>query len=75
MVKQSNSLAYFTAENIVGVLRALPQTDGTYAEVVEQATEYGATISKAVLGKWMANGHRDSERGNRQTAYARFATL
>ena len=41
MVKHSNGVGYFTAENIVGVLRALPATDGTYAEVVEQAEEYG----------------------------------
>ena len=75
MIKNSNGVGYFTAENIVGVLRALPETDGTYAEVVEQASEYGVTISKTVLGKWVAQGHRDLQAGKRQRAFARFAAM
>ena len=75
MVKHSNGVGYFTAENIVGVLRALPETDGTYAEVVEHAREYGVTISKTVLGKWVAEGHRDLRAGRRQRAFGRFATM
>ena len=75
MVKHSNGVGYFTAENIVGALRALPETDGTYAEVVEHAREYGVTISKTVLAKWVAEGHRDLQAGRRQSAFGRFATM
>ncbi len=75
MVKHMNGVGFFTAENIVAVLRALPETDSTYSEVVERAEEYGATISKSVLGQRVANGHRDIENGRRQTAFARFATM
>ena len=75
MVKHSTGVGYFTAENIVAVLRALPETDGTYAEVVKQAREYGSTISKAVLGRWVAEGHHDLQASKRQTAFARFTAM
>ncbi len=75
MVKHSTGVGYFTAENIVAVIRALPETDGTYSEVVEQARRYGSTISKSVLGKWVATGHRDLQAGKSQTAFGRFTAM
>ena len=42
MAGNTQGIGYFTAENIVAVLRAVPQTDGTYAEVVKHAREYDA---------------------------------
>ena len=35
----------FTADHIVAVLRALPDTDGTYAQVIARATEHGAQLA------------------------------
>ena len=64
MASNANGVGHFTAENIVAVLRALPETDGTYAEVVKRAREYGAEISKDTLGKWVSTGHRDLKAGN-----------
>ena len=68
-------MGHFTAENIVSVLRALPETDGTYAEVAKRAREYGAAVSKDTLGKWVSTGRRDLKAGKRATAFARFAQL
>ena len=63
----------FTAPNIAAVLRALPDTDGTYHDVIRQVSEYGVTLSPSTLGKWVSNGRADLKANKRQTAYARFA--
>ena len=63
----------FTAPNIAAVLRALPDTDGTYHDVIRQVSEYGVALSPTTLGKWVSNGRADLKANKRQTAYARFA--
>ena len=68
-----NAVGSFTADQIVAVLRALPETDGTYAQVIACATEHGAQLSVTTLGKWLTTGRADIEAGNAQTAYARFS--
>ncbi len=68
-----SNTGYFTAENLAAVLRALPETDGTYAEVVKRARDYEADVSRYLLGKWVATGRRDRKAGQRTTAFARFA--
>ena len=73
MAGNTQGIGYFTAENIVAVLRAVPQTDGTYAEVVKHAREHEADVSKDLLGKWVSTGRRNLKAGRRETAFARFA--
>ena len=68
-----NKTARFTAPNIAAVLRALPDTDGTYHDVIRQVSEYGVTLSPTTLGKWVSKGRSDIKANKRQTAYARFA--
>ena len=63
----------FTTDNIVAVLRALPDTDGTYVQVAARATEHGAQVAANTLGKWISAGRADIKAGRTQTAYARFA--
>ena len=63
----------FTTDNIVAILRALPETDGTYVQVVALATENGAQLSANTIGKWITNGRTDIQAGKSQTAYARFS--
>ena len=75
MASNTNGVGHFTAENIAAVLRALPETDGTYKQVVEQAREYGAEVSKDTLGKWVSTGRRDLKAGKRSSAFARVAQL
>ena len=73
MANDAKGVGHFTAENIAAVLRALPETDGTYQQVIEQTQEYGSDVSKATLGKWVSIGRADMRAGSRQTAYPRFA--
>ena len=54
------------------MLRALPQTDGTYAEVIKRARDYDAEVSKDLLGKWVSTGRRDLKAGKPATAFVRF---
>ena len=54
MVSNTQGVGYFTAENIVTALRALPETSGTYAEIVKRARDYDAEVSKDMLGKWLS---------------------
>ncbi len=68
-----NNTAQFTAPNIAAVLRALPDTDGTYNDVVRQVREYGVTLFPTTLGKWVSKGRTDLKANRRKTAYARFA--
>ena len=68
-----NNTARFTGPNIAAVLRALPDTDGTYHDVIRQVSEYGVALSPSTLGKWVSNGRTDIRAKKRQTAYARFA--
>ena len=63
----------FTTDNIVAILRALPETDGTYIQVVALATEKGAQLSTNTIGKWITNGRADIQAGKSQTAYGRFS--
>ena len=69
----SENTPRFTAQTIAAVLRALPDTDGTYHDVIRQVNEYGVVLSPSTLGKWVSKGRADIKANNRQTAYARFA--
>ena len=72
MASLINGIGSFTTDNIVSILRALPETNGTYAQVIARAAEHGALLSPTTLGKWIAAGRADIEAGRSQTAYARF---
>ena len=63
----------FTADNIASILRALPETNGTYAQVIARAAEHGAQLSATTIGKWVTTGRADSQAGKSQTAYGRFS--
>ena len=73
MPNSTKGIGSFTADHIVAVLRALPDTDGTYAQVIARATEHGAQLSATTLGKWLTTGRADIEAGNAYNAYARFS--
>ena len=73
MNSSAQGVGYFTGQNIAAILKALPETHGTYAEVINQARAYDADISRYALGKWVSTGRRDIGAGDKSTAYARFA--
>ena len=68
-----NGIGAFTTDNIFAILRALPETNGTYAQVIPLATENGAQLFTNTLGQWLTNGRADIQAGKSQTAYGRFS--
>ena len=44
MSNTTRGVGLFTAENIVAVLRAIPESDGTYRDVARKAEKYGGNI-------------------------------
>ena len=64
----------FRAANLVAILRAVPQTDGTCSAVASKAQEYGSTVLASTLDEWIQEGREDLIAGDTETAFARFAT-
>ena len=63
----------FTAENIAGVLRAVLESDRTFANVSEEAETHGVSLSPFTIAYWVMRGREDIRRHEVTTAYARFA--
>ena len=64
----------FIAANIVGILQAIPASDGSYADVCQRAENQGVSLSPYTISRWVNNGRADLRRGYRATGYARFAS-
>ena len=64
----------FRAENLVAILQAVPQTDGTYSAVASKAREFGSTVLASTLDEWIQEGREDLIAGDNETAFARFVT-
>jgi len=63
----------FIAENIVGIPRAVPESDGTFANVSQKAEAHGVSLSPFTIGCWVMWGREDIRRHEVTTAQARFA--
>ena len=44
MPNKTRGVGLFTAENIVAVMRAIPESDGTYRDVARKAEQYGGNF-------------------------------
>ena len=44
MPNKTRGVGLFTAENIVAVLRAIPESDGTYRDIARKAEQYGGNV-------------------------------
>lgn len=64
----------FRAQNLVAILRAVPQTDGTCSAVAGEAREYGSTVLASTLDEWIQEGREDLIAGDAETAFVRFVT-
>ena len=53
MNRSAQGVGYFTAQDIAAILKAIPETHGSYAEVINQAGACDADISRYALGKWV----------------------
>ena len=73
MERKQIGVGAFTSDNIEAVLKALPKTIGTYADVAQQAAEFGVTLSPYTVARWVNNGRRDLKARNTESAYGQFA--
>ena len=72
MPNTTRGVGLFTAENIVAVMRAIPESDGTYRDVARKAEQYGGNIHYHTISNWISHGRADIEAGQPSIAYARF---
>ena len=72
MPNKTRGVGLFTAENIVAILRAIPESDGSYRDVARKAEQYGSTVHYHTISNWVRHGRTDLEAGQPSTAYARF---
>ena len=72
MPNKPRGVGLFTAENIVAVIRAIPESDGTYRDVARKAQQYGGTVHYHTISNWVSHGRADVVAGQPSTAYARF---
>ena len=72
MPNKTRGVGLFTAENIVAVIRAIPESDGTYRDVACKAEQYGGNVHYHTIAGWLSHGRADLAAGKPSTAYARF---
>ena len=75
MPNTTRGVGLFTAENIAAVLRAIPESDGTYRDVARKAEQYGGNVHYHTISNWASHGRADVVAGQPSTAYARFTKL
>ena len=73
MASRSQGVGLFTADSIFAVLKAIPETTGTYAKIARQAQGHGPILSPYTLSRWVTAGCADILARKNNTAYARFA--
>ena len=72
MPNTTSGVGRFVTPTIIAVLRAIPDSDGTYRDVAQKAENHGANIKHATLARWLHMGWKDIAAGNATTAIARF---
>ena len=75
MPNKTRGVGLFTAENIVAVIRAIPESDGTYRDIARKAEQYGGYVHYHTIAGWLSQGRADVAAGQPSTAYARFTKL
>ena len=56
----------------MAVLRAIPESDGTYRDGARKAEQYGGNFHHHTISNWVSHSQADMEAGQPSTAYARF---
>ena len=75
MTTPKRGVGKFNIRNIVAVLRAVPESDGTYADVARIAQDYDGDVHSRTIANWVQAGNADIRNGKNATAYARFTKL
>ena len=66
MPNKTRGVGLFTVENIVAVIRAIPESDGTYRDVARKAEQYGSTVHYHTISNWVRHGRLIWKLANRQ---------
>ena len=75
MPNKTRGVGLFTTENIVAVIRAIPESDGTYRDVARKADQYGGNVHYHTIAGGLSHGRADVAASQPSTAYARFTKL
>ena len=59
MPNKTRGVGLFTAENIVAILRAIPESDGSYRDVARKAEQYGGYFHYHTISNWVRHGRAD----------------
>ena len=62
MSNTTRGVGLFTAENIAAILRAIPESDGTYRDVARKAVRYGGNFHHHTIANWVRHGQADMDR-------------
>ena len=71
MPNYNQGVGLFTTANILAVLRAIPETTGTYAAVAAQAQQHRANLAAATLSNYVTTGRTGIRDRRNNIAYAR----
>ena len=75
MTTPNRGVNKFTAQNLVAVLRAGPESNGTDADVARVAGDYDGGVRSHNVANWVQAGNADIRNGNNATACARFSKI
>ena len=75
MPNTTRGVGLFTAENIVAVIRAIPESDGTYRDVARKAEQYGGNCQYHTISNWVRYGQADGRQVSVSLAATREHTL
>ena len=59
MPNKTRGVGLFTTENIVAVIRAIPESDGTYRDVASKAEQYGGNVHYHTTSNYLSHGRLD----------------
>ncbi len=68
MASHTQGIELFTAENIAAMLQAIPDSNGTYADIAGKAQEHGAILSPYTIFSWVNRSRADIRARRNDTA-------
>ena len=72
MTTPNRGVGKFTTQNLVAVFRAVPESNGTYADVARIAKDYDGNVQPHTIARWIQASNADIRNDDNTTAYARF---
>ena len=67
-----DSVGKVAVQNLVAVFRAVPESDGTYADIARVAKDHDGDVHPHTIAGWVQAGNADIRANKNATAYTRF---